>query len=585
MLLCFQALRISCLDSNNFSISLVEIEWTDIPLDLSVIQCLLDDLALKWCAANLPMTTMEPAPTLMTAVCYALGLDEAQLHLMVKRLSLETTHQVASAVEHWLQNNALSHKKYLSWILNLGSKIDGLFLWLASLAVGIYLNIIHSNGVWTTRRTGIPNLQDLSVAITLGGFLVATEVQVDFMKEKVKVGDSNIFLDPIQVYQNFVPSPVVLNQPVQDLQLRCDEIGLVPFGEAMPLHVLLAEFARFHVSEYHAQLVAWLHQYRSSLNSVHRWLAVHGLDFEDYVLHLSVGGMADGLEAWLVSVAINTPLNVVMEDTVWSLSISGIDFQYYTLVLTSFGMVVQCLPEENDKSADQQISELQVEPCNSSQRLQGGLPVAALKDSDVDTNSSKEPRHDSDMDTDVDFQFSSQEHDHQLPNCLGVAKARVCPVCSVDIFSGLALIRHMKFVHKAVKPYKCEKCDSCFNNLQEMSSHVATVHRLKTVRCKHCQYSTTMCSKMRQHVCKHTKGFHCSTCNSSFQTERLLRLHQKLHKERQSFDCEHCDNFYFSLTSLWLHVKGKHGVGYMCTCGQHFDTPNQQKHHRRNCAG
>ena len=331
-----------------------------------------------------------------------------------------------------------------------------------------------------------------------------------------------------------------------------------------------------------------MHQYKSSLNPVHRWLEVQGLDFDDYVSHLLAGGIVDGLEAWLVSVATNTLLNIVLEDTVWSLSISGIDFQYYTLVLTSFGMAVQCLPKENsnnDELANQQTSEPQVKPCDSSQRLQSSCPVAALKDSDGDTNSSKEPRHDFDTDTDVDFQFSSQEHDHQLPDCSGVAKARVCPVCSADIFSGLALIRHMKSIHKVVKPYKCEKYDSCFNNLWEMSSHVATVYRPKTVRCKHCQYSTTTHSKMRQHVHKHMKGFRCSTCNSLFQMERLLRLHKKIHKERQCFDCEHCDSFYFLLTSLQLYMKGKHGAGYMCTCGQHFDTPNQRKCHRRNCAG
>ncbi len=237
------------------------------------------------------------------------------------------------------------------------------------------------------------------------------------------------------------------------------------------------------------------------------------------------------------------------------------------------------------KPANQQTSEPQVKPCNSSQRLQGGHPVAALEDSDSDTNFSKEPKHASDTDTDVDFQFSSQVCDHKLPDYSGVAKARVCPVCSADIFLGLALIRHMKSVHKVVKPYKCEKCNSCFNNLWEMSSYVAMVHRPKTVRCKHCQYSMTMHSKMRQHVCKHMKGFCCSTCNGSFQTEHLLRLHKKLHKERQCFDCEYCDSFYFSLTSLQLHVKGKHGSGYMCTCGQCFDTPNQHKCHRRNCAG
>ena len=64
----------------------------------------------------------------------------------------------------------------------------------------------------------IPNLQNPSVAITLGGFLVATEVVDGTLKKKMKDCDSNVFLDPRHVYQNFVPSPVVLNQPVQDLQ-------------------------------------------------------------------------------------------------------------------------------------------------------------------------------------------------------------------------------------------------------------------------------------------------------------------------------------------------------------------------------
>ena len=220
--------------------------------------------------------------------------------------------------------------------------------------------------------------------------------------------------------------------------------------------------------------------------------------------------MADGLEAWLVSVAMNTLLNIMLEDTIWSSSASGLDFQYYTLVFTSFGMAVLCLPEEQSNNKDpieQQASEPQITSHESSQRLQGGHPVVALEESDGDTNSSKEPRRVSDTDTDVDFQFSSKVHDPKLLGCSGVAKTRVCPVCSAEIFLGLALIRHMKSTHKAVKPYKCEKCDSCFNNLWEMSSHVAMVHRPKTVKCKHCQYSTTTHSKMRQHVCKTHQRF------------------------------------------------------------------------------
>ena len=197
-----------------------------------------------------------------------LALDETQLCLMVKKLFLNPSHQVASTAELWLRNNNLMHKKYLTWISNLGSKIDRMLLWLASLTTRTHLNIIHVNGVWTTRMAGIPDLQDPSIAVTLGGFLVVTEAATDAKKKK-KIDNLDNFSDPRQVCQNFVPSPIVLNQLVQDLQSQCDDIGLVPFGESTPLYVLLAEFVRLSIAEYHPQLVAWLQHFRSSLNPVH----------------------------------------------------------------------------------------------------------------------------------------------------------------------------------------------------------------------------------------------------------------------------------------------------------------------------
>ncbi len=165
---------------------------------------------------------------------------------------------------------------------------------------------------------------------------------------------------------------------------------------------------------------------------------MRGLDFDNYVSHLSADGIADSLEAWLVCVATNTLLNIVMEDIVWSSSASGLDFQYYMLVLTSFRTAVPYLLEEQniqDNILRQLEPEFQITSHDTTQRLQGGHPVAALAESDSrETNSSKEPRHASDMDTDVDFQFSSKVNDPKLPACSGVAKARVCPVCSVKIF-------------------------------------------------------------------------------------------------------------------------------------------------------
>ena len=74
------------------------------------------------------------------------------------------------------------------------------------------------------------------------------------------------------------------------------------------------------------------------LAPVHKCITMHGLSIDDYIAHLVEDGMANGLEVWLVGVAVNTPVNIVQEDTVWSSARSGLDFSFHTLVLTSFGM-------------------------------------------------------------------------------------------------------------------------------------------------------------------------------------------------------------------------------------------------------
>ena len=90
----------------------------------------------------------------------------------------------------------------------------------------------------------------------------------------------------------------------------------------------------------------------------------------------------------------------------------------------------------------------------------------------------------SQTDTDVNAMMDSKQENPVLHETSGVAKTCVCPVCGLEIFSGLALIRHMRSVHPDMKPYLCEMCESSFNNLKEVSSHKSVVHRKAEVACK-----------------------------------------------------------------------------------------------------
>ncbi len=91
-------------------------------------------------------------------------------------------------------------------------------------------------------------------------------------------------------------------------------------------------------------------------------------------------------------------------------------------------------------------------------------------------------------------------------------------------------------------------------------------------------------SRIQAHVHMHKDGFHCDHCKKLYLTKRSLVKHNKLHGRRKAFECEQCSQVYAMTNSLYLHMKGKHGEGFHCQCGIHFDSPAQHKHHERKCS-
>ncbi len=165
------------------------------------------------------------------------------------------------------------------------------------------------------------------------------------------------------------------------------------------------------------------------------------MTLDDYTSHLVDDGMANSLQVWLVSLATNTPINIVLEDVVWSTASTGIDFLFYMIILISFGMVIPCLPEEPEQQQTQTLAlDQEVQDSQETKRMQGSCLLAIQALLDDGSGSSQSTCRASDMDMDIEFQFSSHIHDPKLPRSLGLAKTRVCLVCSKEIFSGLALI-------------------------------------------------------------------------------------------------------------------------------------------------
>ena len=113
----------------------------------------------------------------------------------------------------------------------------------------------------------------------------------------------------------------------------------------------------------------------------------------------------------------------------------------------------------------------------------------------------------------------------------------------------------------------------------------SNTHGKKVVHCKHCVYTTQTKARMHLHVCIHTTGFKCTQCGSKFPIQRVLDHHLVLHEKHYEFQCATCGKIFATSSSRNVHMKGKHGVGYVCPCGKCFESPAQWSWHSRNCTG
>lgn len=203
----------------------------------------------------------------------------------------------AYTVDKCLQQKGLSLKQYITKVGNVGSPIDGLFVWLVSWCFNQHVNVVHSDGVWTTRRSVIPDLHDPTIVLMLNSYLFSPAVSRVQEKHVTHLA----WPTPAELISDLVPFMCMLNSPVKDIQTHCYEMDLASCGTLETLHVLLQNLMG---GPYHDDLMAWLQEYKHLFGSGAKWLTAQGLDFPDYIHHLQEGGISDRLKLWLVSLVL-----------------------------------------------------------------------------------------------------------------------------------------------------------------------------------------------------------------------------------------------------------------------------------------
>ncbi|XP_031763706.2 zinc finger protein 341-like [Galleria mellonella] len=129
------------------------------------------------------------------------------------------------------------------------------------------------------------------------------------------------------------------------------------------------------------------------------------------------------------------------------------------------------------------------------------------------------------------------------------------------------------------KKYKCLQCDATFRRLEKLSLHMVTETHKKT--CIHCGKIFASDKRLRLHLQIHRKlkPFQCNVCNSSFHMKKYLSVHMLKHGDRQ-YTCSICRYMFKRPDLLQRHMK-LHQLRRKFTC-PFKDTLNCKKEFSRS---
>ena len=159
-----------------------------------------------------------------------------------------------------------------------------------------------------------------------------------------------------------------------------------------------------------------------------------------------------------------------------------------------------------------------------------------------------------------------------------------CNVCHKSFKRKVALDDHVK-IHK--KTFQCETCGAYFSHATSLKAHIDFKHLGKYVECKECGKKLSRNMTLLKHVRlvhRKIKPFICSVCGFTCAARKELNEHVRIHTGEKPYQCQYCPSKFARRDYLKQHVRTHTGEKpYMCDdCGQRFTCRNSLGLHRRN---
>ena len=154
-----------------------------------------------------------------------------------------------------------------------------------------------------------------------------------------------------------------------------------------------------------------------------------------------------------------------------------------------------------------------------------------------------------------------------------------CPDCHMTFPCNGDYRKHIR-THVVQKVYKCDRCDTCCNTVEQLAAHKRT-HRTKKLRgeklhkCSTCDRTFRYLSNEKKHVCKV-----CRICGRVFTQAIAFTIHMSLHTGERPFKCSICSMCFPTRGQLTSH-NYKHTQPHLChRCGKRFAYVCYLKYHK-----